>query len=57
MSPATHPSIPHLVENPILLNELETEDLFSLKAALQNDDDPRLDSLWELVVQMTGSLD
>lgn len=51
------PRIPDLVENPQLLDELDPNDLFSLHAALQEMDDPRLDNLWELVCVRTSSLD
>ena len=46
-----------ILENPQLLNELETEDLFSLRAVLQDNDDPRFDALWEVVLNRTGSLE
>lgn len=55
--PVHTPSIPMLVENPRLLDELETEDLLSLRVALQDDDDPALDGLWTLVLNRTGSFD
>ena len=51
------PSIIQLLDNPRLLDELETDDLYSLQAALQEDDDPRLDGLWGLVLNRTGSLE
>jgi hypothetical protein len=57
MSDCTAPPISQLIENPVLLNELETEDLFSLRAALQEDDDPRLDDLWTMVLLRTSSLE
>ena len=53
----TPPTFLELVENPWLLNEMESDDLFSLQAALQDDDDPRLDGLWGLVQVRTGSLE
>lgn len=57
MNAAGHVSgIAHLVENLQLVDELETDDLFSLKAALQEDMNPEFDSLWELVLARTGSL-
>jgi len=51
------PSIEQLLETPRLLDELETDDLYSLQAALQDDSDPRLDGLWGLVLARTGSLE
>ena len=51
------PTFVELSENPLLLNEMEPDDLFSLKAALQEDPDPALDDLWTLVQVRTGSLD
>lgn len=53
----TPPTFLELVENLWLLNEMEPDDLFSLQAALQEDDDPRLDGLWGLVLNRTGSLE
>lgn len=50
------PSINQLLNNLQLLDELETDDLHSLQAALQEDDDPQLDGLWNLVLARTGSL-
>ena len=51
------PSIEMLIEHPQLLDELETDDLFSLQAALQDDPDPALDDLWTLVMVRTSSLE
>ncbi len=53
----TAPTFFDLVENPWLLNEMEPDDLFSLHAALQDDDDPRLDGLWAMVLARTSSLE
>lgn len=53
----TVPSLQQIVENLWLLDELETEDLISLRAALQDDPDPELDDLWTLVTARTSSLD
>jgi len=53
----TPPTFLELAENPWILDELETEDLYSLQAALQDDLDPRLDPLWELVLNRTGSIE
>lgn len=55
MQPQLTPN--EILENPQLLNELETDDLFSLRAALQDDDDPRYDGLWQLVLVRTSSLE
>ena len=55
MQPQLTPN--EILENPQLLNELENDDLFSLRAALQDDDDPRFDALWEVVLNRTGSLE
>lgn len=46
-----------VLENPQLLNELENDDLISLRTVLQDDDDPRFDALWEVVLSRTGSLE
>ena len=44
-----------LAEFPDELDEIETNDLWSLKARLQDIDDPELDGLWESVCAMTAS--
>lgn len=54
---AAPPTPLQVAENLWLLNEMETDDLFSLKAALQDDPDPALDDLWTLVQVRTGSLE
>ena len=53
----TVPSPQQISANPWLLDELETDDLISLRVALQDDPDPELDDLWTLVCIRTGSLD
>ena len=50
------PAIVDLAENLQLLDELEVSDLFSLKAALQEEPDPRFDRLRAVVVNLTGSV-
>jgi len=50
------PTFAELSENPLLLNEMEPDDLFSLEAALSENDDPQFDGLWYLVTIRTGSL-
>ena len=42
-------------EFPEELDEIETNDLWSLKARLQDIDDPELDGLWDTVCAMTAS--
>lgn len=54
---AAPPTPRQVAENLWLLNEMETDDLFSLQAALQDDPDPALDDLWTLVQVRTGSLE
>ena len=44
-----------LAEFPEELDEIETNDLWSLKARLQDIDDPELDGLWDTVCAMTAS--
>ena len=44
-----------LAEFPDELDEIETNDLWSLKARLQDIDDPELDGLWDTVCAMTAS--
>ena len=44
-----------LAEVPEELDEIETNDLWSLKARLQDIDDPELDGLWDTVCAMTAS--
>ena len=51
------PTPRQVADNLWLLNEMEPDDLFSLKAALQEDPDPALDDLWALVQVRTGSLE
>ena len=52
----TVPSPQQISANPWLLDELETDDLLSLRAHLHDDPYPELDDLWTLVCIRTGSL-
>jgi hypothetical protein len=44
-----------LAEYPEELDEIDPNDLWSLKARLQDIDDPELDALWTTVCAMTAS--
>lgn len=46
----------HVIENPLILNELDAVDLLSLRARVQDIVDPELDALWEVLLARTSSL-
>lgn len=56
MTPEIMKEIYFTVENPIVLNELDANDLLSLKAQVQGMLDPDLDPFWELLQARTASL-
>jgi len=46
----------YVIENPLVLNDLDANDLLSLKAAVQGIPDAGLDDLWDLLQVRTSSL-
>lgn len=46
-----------VVDNPLILNDLDANDLLSLKAQVQGIPDQGLDDLWALLLVRTSSLD
>ena len=46
----------YVIENPLVLNDLDANDLLSLRAAVQGIPDAGLDGLWELLQARTSSL-
>jgi hypothetical protein len=57
MTEAILKEIYYTIENPMILNELDANDLLSLKAQVQGITNPDLDPLWELLLVRTASLD